>query len=63
MEVDEPSQKQQSRTGSGAQYEWNDTFTMWVLTLPTYWDLAVILLMAKATLELAAFVNELVSVY
>ena len=28
MEVDEPSQKHQSRTGSGAQYSWNDTFEM-----------------------------------
>ena len=28
LEVDEPSQKHQSRTGSGAQYSWNDTFSM-----------------------------------
>ena len=28
LEVDEPSQKHQSRTGSGAQYCWNDTFSM-----------------------------------
>ena len=28
LEVDEPSQKHQSRTGSGAQYSWNDTFNM-----------------------------------
>ena len=28
VEVDEPSQKHQSRTGSGAQYSWNDTFNM-----------------------------------
>ena len=28
MEVDDPSQKHQTRTGSGAQYSWNDTFEM-----------------------------------
>lgn len=28
LEVDDPSQKQQTRTGAGAQYSWNDTFPM-----------------------------------
>ena len=28
LEVDDPSQKHQTRTGSGAQYSWNDTFSM-----------------------------------
>jgi len=28
MEVDDPSQKMQSRTGSGTEFTWNDTFTI-----------------------------------
>ena len=28
LEVDEPSQKHQTRVGAGAQFGWNDTFTM-----------------------------------
>lgn len=28
LEVDDPSQKHQTRTGAGAQYSWNDTFPM-----------------------------------
>jgi ribosomal protein L37AE/L43A len=28
LEVDDPSQKMQSRTGSGSDYTWNDTFTI-----------------------------------
>eukprot|EP00090_Calanus_glacialis_P010043 TRINITY_DN18425_c0_g1_i1.p1 TRINITY_DN18425_c0_g1~~TRINITY_DN18425_c0_g1_i1.p1 ORF type:complete len:540 (+),score=148.32 TRINITY_DN18425_c0_g1_i1:22-1620(+) len=28
LEIDDPSQKMQSRTGSGSEYTWNDTFTI-----------------------------------
>merc|ERR1719318_274779 len=28
LEIDDPGQKMQSRTGSGSEYTWNDTFTI-----------------------------------
>ena len=43
LEIDDPSQKHQTRTGSGAQYSWNDTFSMWVKKDQTYYVIKVIL--------------------
>ena len=32
-QVDEPSQRKQTRTGSGAQFAWEEAFSMWVSSL------------------------------
>ena len=44
-QVDEPSQRKQTRTGSGAQFAWEDSFTMWVPTLLSHpsqaWQTAI----------------------
>ena len=38
-QVDEPSQRKQTRTGSGAQFAWEEAFSMWVSSslFATFW--------------------------
>ena len=35
-QVDEPSQRKQTRTGSGAQFAWEEAFSMWVLEISKF---------------------------